>query len=512
MARKYVTLISILLLFINFWLLPFGDGIILVNAAISQNDISDSEYNPLLSSKDLGITYATNGAHPNLSSGYSAGETEQAQTCTPDVSGMLSYWPLDDGESATLFVDVIGDNDGACAGINCPTNTTGVINTAFDFNSMDPDKLDAPADTPSLNWKSTDSFSFELWANATELCVERKVFIAKYRNQNDDGENWASWWVGCGDGNQFLFGLRDSYENTLEIASAGKINIGKWHHIVAERDGSSNQNLLYVDGVLETSQVYTYTGDFISDRDVNFGYYNVDPYYHFDGKIDEVAIYNRVLTLEEIQAHYNGGAGQSYCVGPPLAQDDSYTVEEDSGETIFDVLSNDSLALDSDGTLEIINVGTGSGDGDITTDGGLVFYAPAQDFFGTKTFTYTISDGNVGNNDSATVTVTVTPVEDQPNLINPGDQTSNVGDSVSLQIVANDPDNDHLTFGALGLPPGLSIDPETGVISGGLSDDLVGHWRVQVSVSDGNHEESPSVNFNWNVSCLIFLPMVHRTG
>ena len=42
-----------------------------------------------------------------------------------------------------------------------------------------------------------------------------------------------------------------------------------------------------------------------------------------------------------------------------------------------------------------------------------VSYAPAANYFGADSFTYTISDGN-GGSATATVNVTVTPVNDNP--------------------------------------------------------------------------------------------------
>ena len=63
-----------------------------------------------------------------------------------------------------------------------------------------------------------------------------------------------------------------------------------------------------------------------------------------------------------------------------------------------------------------------------------------------------------------------------PSATNPGPQSSAEGAAVSLQIQAADADNDPLTYGALGLPAGLAIDPDTGLISGALSYESAGSY------------------------------------
>ena len=52
-----------------------------------------------------------------------------------------------------------------------------------------------------------------------------------------------------------------------------------------------------------------------------------------------------------------------------------------------------------------------------------------------------------------------------PLVTNPGDQSDAEGDSISLTVTGSDPDLDTLTWSAIGLPPGLSIDPATGALS-----------------------------------------------
>jgi len=85
-----------------------------------------------------------------------------------------------------------------------------------------------------------------------------------------------------------------------------------------------------------------------------------------------------------------------------------------------------------------------------------------------------------------------------PTITSPGDQLSSVGNAVNLAIAASDPDGDPLYYSASGLPPGLQIDPLSGVISGTLGGSAAGQHWVTVGVSDG--PEVASGQFYWTVS------------
>ena len=86
----------------------------------------------------------------------------------------------------------------------------------------------------------------------------------------------------------------------------------QWHHVVAMRNGATDEQSLYVDGNIE-AVTFTQTGNMISGLatpDVlSIGY--VDGGFRFTGLIDEVAIYDRVLPGSEIASHFNTGSGPS---------------------------------------------------------------------------------------------------------------------------------------------------------------------------------------------------------
>ena len=82
-----------------------------------------------------------------------------------------------------------------------------------------------------------------------------------------------------------------------------------------------------------------------------------------------------------------------------------------------------------------------------------------------------------------------------PEITDPGDQSSPLA-SVSLAIAAYDADGDQLTFSDDGqLPPGLTLDPNSGLISG--TPTQPGIYTPEITVSDASR--SASVRFQWQI-------------
>ncbi len=170
----------------------------------------------------------------------------------------------------------------------------------------------------------------------------------------------------------------------------------------------------------------------------------------------------------------------------PNAVDDTASTNEDT-PVLISVLPNDS---DPDGDpLSVIAASATVGVATIV--GNQVQYTPPANFNGTATITYTISDGN-GGTSTATITVTVNPVNDAPVATPIAPTTTVDGATISVPVAGNssDVDGDTLSFVATGLPPGLSIDPVTGVISGTITPDASqtngGVYTATITVSDGN--------------------------
>ncbi len=147
---------------------------------------------------------------------------------------------------------------------------------------------------------------------------------------------------------------------------------------------------------------------------------------------------------------------------PPVANDDGglgFTTDEDTSFTTADVTANDTDAEDGNPPGGPVTVVDDVGNGTLTDNGDGTFgYDPDPDFNGTDTFTYTVADSGGLISNKATVTITVTAVNDPPTAT---DETPEVAEdgSVPVLLEGTDPDGDPLTFTKL-------TDPDHGTVSG----------------------------------------------
>ena len=132
---------------------------------------------------------------------------------------------------------------------------------------------------------------------------------------------------------------------------------------------------------------------------------------------------------------------------PPDAEDDEAETLEDE-PLVIDVLANDT---DVDGDPLRIVSATAPAHGTATARAGGVRYAPALNYHGQDSFDYTISDPG-GLTDTATVTVTVLPVNDAPEAVGaiPDQPLEEGGEAATLDVASyfTDVDGDALTYAA----------------------------------------------------------------
>ncbi|MGE2692847.1 Ig-like domain-containing protein [Mycolicibacterium pulveris] len=168
----------------------------------------------------------------------------------------------------------------------------------------------------------------------------------------------------------------------------------------------------------------------------------------------------------------------------PVAVDDAVTADEDSGATVVDVLGNDT---DVDGDELSLTAAGAAGNGTVTLVDGVLTYTPDTDFHGSDSFTYTISDGN-GGTATATVYVTVNPVNDAPVAVDDSLTVDAHSGTIVLDVLGNDSDvdGDELSV-TVALAPGYgTVTLFDGVLTYTPDANFRGTDSFTYIVSDGN--------------------------
>lgn len=212
------------------------------------------------------------------------------------IPGIVSAWTFEGNAD-----DVIGSNHGTVYSANIKEGYSG---QAYEFDGID-DYIEIP-DSNELDL--TDSLTIEAWIYPRTRGTYGRpdIIVSKWLDIPDSRSYWFSILV---DGK--LYGVYDTNgDNTglQSVTSKSLIPVNKWTHVAWTVGNSISK--LYINGKLDNS---TSVGGsiFVGIADVIIGQYDDVPYNDwFDGIIDEVSIYNRALSEEEIATHYGFRQGK----------------------------------------------------------------------------------------------------------------------------------------------------------------------------------------------------------
>jgi len=216
----------------------------------------------------------------------------------PYGKDLIGYWPFEDGNDPTE--DWSGNlNEGDL--VNDPTWVGGRLGQALDFDGSD-DHIDVGASDVF----GVSSFTVCFWfrADAIETTGDGDQTMVNFAKRS---------------GPDFLIGSQ-SYDTALGITihddsngphksewGLGNISNDKWYFVCVTRDASADEIKLYVNGDLKDTNTdsFSYTP---SAAGFYIGYRG-DGVNYFDGTIDEVRYYSRVLSKGEIRQLYRKGIG-----------------------------------------------------------------------------------------------------------------------------------------------------------------------------------------------------------
>ncbi|HEY3281768.1 MAG TPA: Ig-like domain-containing protein, partial [Armatimonadota bacterium] len=164
---------------------------------------------------------------------------------------------------------------------------------------------------------------------------------------------------------------------------------------------------------------------------------------------------------------------------PPVATPQSVTTAEDTPKAL--TLSG----TDVDGDPLSYAVTSQPAHGTLSGTAPNLTYTPSANYNGPDSFSFSASDGSATSS-PATVSLTITPVNDPPVLTVPGTRSANEGQALSFVVSATDVDGDAVTLSATGLPSGAAFAASTGSFNWTPSPGQAGTYTVTFGASDGH--------------------------
>ena len=182
---------------------------------------------------------------------------------------------------------------------SCSFNVT-VVDTAgaLNFDGLN-DVVSVPHDA-SLSGYGT-ALTVEAWIRP-EKVTGRQGIVGKWNDLSGTNRRSMLLWANDDDVQFYVSSTGSNFPN---VVATNKLTIGEWTHVAGTYDGQTIR--VYINGVLSASTAFS--GTLFNNT--------VDPLLigavdgggtsrqHFDGDIDEVRVYNRVLCADEIVAHLN---------------------------------------------------------------------------------------------------------------------------------------------------------------------------------------------------------------
>jgi len=190
------------------------------------------------------------------------------------------------GENDTRVVDVSGGgNNGTVNGASW--NSSGKHGGAFEFFIDDYIETDIVPDP-------RDASSFSYWVNIRSFT---SITFACGAHDEDDHRYYA----GLRSNLEVFFGLGDSYISSGSGGASG-VDIGEWVMITATTNGTFGR--IYINGIEKDNLSYSSDNASLYSFWVGAQHASAGPEEDINGTIDEVRIWNRSLSAEEVEQMY----------------------------------------------------------------------------------------------------------------------------------------------------------------------------------------------------------------
>ena len=225
-----------------------------------------------------------------------AKKTTNVSSEDPTAENLVGYWTLDDG-SGTTALDSSG-NANTLTMTGSPSWVTGNIgSSALDFSGSGQYLSVADPSSGVLDFVDGSDFTITGWFNRDTAAADHTI-VAK-KNDQTTSAGYVVWIDNNGSTDYLSAEISDGTDTYSAVGTTNLSTTG-WHHFAIVWD-DSNGLYIYLDGKLDgsTTSSTTSINSLANALAFRIGAES-DAGVPFDGKIDDIKVYNRALSVDEV--------------------------------------------------------------------------------------------------------------------------------------------------------------------------------------------------------------------
>lgn len=232
-------------------------------------------------------------ANVTIPEGYSVRANTDADKVTypyiveknaPASSNLVHYWPFN-GNLKDAVAEGAIDATNIYSEATLTEDRHGNANSAYSFDGDDVMSIGSAGNF------GASSFTANMW-----ICTTTTGSCTLIRTEEASGG--IGWFIRFDSSNIEIWASSNNKVVSMSI------NDGSWHMITFVQDADNKVGQLYVDGVIKGSYSMSTVPSVTNGNTHVLGSGMTTPYYTYVGKMDEVRLYNKALTAEEVAALY----------------------------------------------------------------------------------------------------------------------------------------------------------------------------------------------------------------
>lgn len=208
-------------------------------------------------------------------------------------NGLVGWWPFNGNAN-----DESGNgHNGVINGATITSDRWGNSNSAFSFNGIS-SKIEVPYSSSFNN----SSITISAWVKPNN--TNAGYYVARWNSPYhfEMGQGGLDW------PNHYGFGV---FTQPF-LSSNSNIATGTWKHVVATYNNSTGNMNIYINGTFDASLTYSFVSNFSGSDGIGFGCRYGQTNAIFNGDLDDIGIWNRALTQNEITQLYTGSPCITY--------------------------------------------------------------------------------------------------------------------------------------------------------------------------------------------------------